>query len=182
MFRRGYHQRPPTYTCYRLPSTAAAIRASICAGFVVQCLDEVGDQLGAVFEADRQTQQGVADTHRGARGGAVGHLGKMLDQRFHAAQRHCEGEHPGAFTHPGGCVGAASQLRRHHATETTRHLLGGQQVIGMAGQPRVMHPPYGRVCGEEFGDPLHAIRGKTRTPELKAAPLDRRRVRRRLVV
>ena len=54
MFRRGYHQRPPTYTFYRLPSTAAAIRALMCAGSVVQCLDEVGDQLGAVFEADRR--------------------------------------------------------------------------------------------------------------------------------
>ena len=64
-------------------------------------------------------------------------------------------------------IGAASQLRRHHATETTRHLLGGQQVIGMAGRPRVMHPPYGREGGEEFGDPLAGSRQSSRHPHWK---------------
>ncbi len=83
-------------------------RTVVRTGLAVQCLAEVGDQLVAVFEADRQAQQGVADADRGARSGAVGHPGGMLDQRFHAAQRHREGEHPGAFAHPAGCVGVAS--------------------------------------------------------------------------
>ena len=36
------------------------------AGSAGQRLDEVGDQFVAVFEADRQAQQGVADADRGA--------------------------------------------------------------------------------------------------------------------
>lgn len=46
------------------------------------------------------------------------------------------------------------QLQRYHATETIRHLLGGQQVVWMAGQSWVVHLPYGQVRGEGFRDPL----------------------------
>lgn len=37
-------------------------------------------------------------------------------------------------------------LQRYHATETIPHLLGGQQVVWMAGKSRVVHLPDGRVA------------------------------------
>ena len=64
---------------------------------------------------------------------------------------------------------ACSKSAISSAAETTRHLLGRQQVVGMAGQPRVMHLRYGRVRGEEFGDPLA---GRADLPYRHAERLD----------
>ena len=90
-----------------------------------QCGGNVGHQVGAGLDADRQAQQAVGNAGLGARLGAhgrMGHRGRMRDQAFHAAERLGQGEpaqriDEGAYRALGVAIRPGGQLEAEHRTE-----------------------------------------------------------------
>src|SRR5215470_5034489 len=103
-------------------------------------LAEVFDEVGGIFEADRD-----ADGAGGDAGGAElveGHVVVRAvegenDEGFDAAEAGCEEEKPGAVAETAGGGEAALQVEGHHGAKIA-HLFFGELVVGMRRQAGVV--------------------------------------------
>jgi SufS family cysteine desulfurase len=103
----------------------------------------IAPEIFHLLNADRQTQQGIADAQAGAlfrRDGGVGHDRRMLDQTLDAAQALRQGEEFTAVQEALRAGQIGRQFDGDHAAEAT-HLSLCQRMLRMRGEAGVADPP-----------------------------------------
>ena len=112
---------------------------------------EVGDEVGAVLDPDREAHEVVGHLERRAGGRRVGHRRRVLDEALDGTERFGEREDlgRGGDTHRG--IPSRGEREGNHPAEVA-HLLGRGGVAGMVGELRVEHPLDGAMAGQQVDD------------------------------
>src|SRR6478735_9852 len=130
--------------------------SSTSAGGGVQGPVQVRDQVVGGLDAHREPDQVGGHLQVGAGHRGVRHPARVLDERLDPAERLREREHLRLRAGVQRGLLPSGDPERHDAA-VPLHLLRGDRVPGVLGQPGVDHLGDGRVLGEEVDDLLRVV-------------------------